>query len=193
MARGVLNESAWSCPAAFSRPDPPGSRTPTTTSAKRGTRGADRSQPLATGASRSPSRFAGLRSAHALTAILAAVEDVVARYLGAQSFALYEPLDDGWRAVIAHGLDAEEVSHRARDQRSPCRAALAWCPIRGGQQTLGWLAIYRLGYGKQSLDAFDVELVDALGPFVAVAFEEASAEANKATVRPPSMTKLRSK
>jgi hypothetical protein len=133
----------------------------------------------------------GVRNAHAFTAVFAAIEDTVARYLGAQSFALYQPLDDGWRAVVAHGLDADEVTRRSGDYRSPSSAALAWCPIRGGQQTLGWLAIYRLGYGKQSLDAFDIELVDALGPFVAVAFEEARAHAMKTTVRPPSMTKLR--
>lgn len=133
----------------------------------------------------------GLRSAHAFTAILAAVEDVVSRYLGAQAFALFEPQDDGWRAVIVHGIDANEVSRLSDRQRSPSSAALAWCPIRGGESTLGWLAVYRLAYGKQSLDAFDIELIDALGPFVAVAFEEARTAATKATLRPPSMTKPR--
>jgi len=135
----------------------------------------------------------GLRSAHALTAILAAVEDVLARYLGADAFALFEPHEASWRAVIAHGLDASEVSDLSGPPRGPSSTALVWCPLRGGEETLGWLAIYRLAYGKRSLDAFDIELIDALGPFVVVAFEEARATAARPTVRPPSMSSVRTK
>ncbi len=132
----------------------------------------------------------GLRGAHAFTAILAAVEDIIVRFLGADAFALFEPRGDGWHAVIAHGLDSEEVACLEGSEKSPSTPALAWCPLRGGEKTLGWLAIYRLAYGKRSLDAFDVELIDAIGPFVAVAFEEARATAEKITLRPPSMSKV---
>jgi len=134
-----------------------------------------------------------LRDAHAFTAILAAVEEIVVRYLGGEVFALVESDEQRWRVVIAHGVDEDEIARLSGSPCIPAGPALAWCPLRGGNDTLGWLAIYELTTGKYSLDAFDVELIEALGPFVAVALEEARELAAKPTVRPPSMSKVRTK
>ena len=75
--------------------------------------------------------------------------------------------------MITHGLAADEVDRLSAHERGPSSTpALVWCPLRSGEETLAWLAIYGLAYGKRSLDAFDIELIDAIGPFVAAAFEE---------------------
>jgi len=128
-----------------------------------------------------------LRAAHAVTAVLPAIEDIVARVLGAESFALLERHDDRWRAVIAHGIADDDVSRMTGTLRGPSYPALAWCPLRAGQEIPGWLAIYRLAPTRRSLDAADFELIDALGPFIAGAILEAGAPAR----RPASVTRLR--
>lgn len=133
-----------------------------------------------------------LRSAQGFKAILAALEDTLKRYLGASAFALFELHEASWRAVITHGLAADEVARFSAHERGPTNTpALVWCPLRYGEETLAWLAIYGLAYGKRSLDAFDIELIDAIGPFVATAFDDARTIAATETVRPASLRKMR--
>jgi hypothetical protein len=115
-----------------------------------------------------------VRTARTEAALLAMIEEILVQHLGVEAFAVVDAPPSDSRVLASRGLDLEEDP-----------APLARVPLGAGTFMLGALLIYRLAQSKEGLDAFDHELLAALGPQIAVSLHAARFEATRPTLPPP--------
>jgi hypothetical protein len=89
--------------------------------------------------------------------------------MGVEAFAVFENPSPGARVLAARGVRADGLDTHG----------LAHVTLGAGRCVLGYLVIYRTLPRRGSLDAFDRDLLDALGPPIAVALHSA-----RASIRP---------
>jgi hypothetical protein len=130
-----------------------------------------------------------VREATGHSSIVAAVDHVLDRYLEIEAFAVLAYGGGGAHVVLARGLDPRELSALTKSWRTA--DAVACWQLGDSDWSLGWLAVYRLSPLRPALDAFDYELVAALRREVAAALETVEEATQRPTVRPASMTRLR--
>lgn len=104
-----------------------------------------------------------VRSAGSEHALLATIEEILVHHVGVEVYVVLAAAGDARRVLAARGPVL-------RDARVPPLARVA---LGAGDWTLGELVIYRLVARKSGLDAFDHELLAALGPQIAVALHAA--------------------
>jgi hypothetical protein len=126
-----------------------------------------------------------LRNAGAITAIFAAIEEVVEHYLRADAYAIVSRAAAGSRVLLARGLDPSQVTALERNSQDPADAPRACCHLGAGEWSLGWLAIYQIRGGAAELDGFDRDLLRALSVQVTVALQNAQMTSDTPTVRLP--------
>jgi hypothetical protein len=116
-----------------------------------------------------------IRTARTEQALLATIEEILVHHLGVDAFAVFDTGTPQPKRLIARGLAPEDTSP----------VAIARVPLGAGEFVLGALCVYRLIARKDALDAFDHELLAALGPQIAVSLHAARFEAARPTIRPP--------
>jgi hypothetical protein len=116
-----------------------------------------------------------IRSARTPRQLLAAIEEILVQHVGVDSFAVIDTTSEPQRVLVSRGASDEE----------PGRPNLAVVPLGAGQWILGSLVIHSVVSRKVGLDVADFELLDALGPQIAVALHGADVEAQRPTVRSP--------
>lgn len=124
-----------------------------------------------------------LRRARTRSEILAAVDEILVEHVGVAAFAVVDWSGDAPELLHALGLSREEMARIARG--APSVPPIARIPLGVGEWMLGVIAINRLVGHKACLDAFDEELLAALGPQVAVALHAARVATTWPTKRPP--------
>jgi hypothetical protein len=117
-----------------------------------------------------------IRSARTPRQLLAAIEEILVQHVGVDTFAVIDTTCEPHRVLLARGAAAHE---------EPGQSNLAVVPLGAGEWVLGSLVIYSVVSRKVGLDVTDFELLDALGPQIAVALYGADMEAQRPTVRSP--------
>ena len=115
-----------------------------------------------------------VRAARTQAQLLATIEEILVHHVGVDAF-----------RVVDSGETPRVLSARGVAPGDTRQAAVAWVPLGAGDWRLGALLIYRLVARKDGLDAFDHDLLAALGPQIAVALHCARFEATRPTIRPP--------
>lgn len=116
-----------------------------------------------------------IRTAPTHHTLLAMVKEILVHHVGVSAFAVLEATNDVPRVLAARGIAAGDAT----------RTPLARIPLGMGACALGALVIYRLAPAKEALDAFNHELLAALGPQIAVALHATRLDATRPTIRPP--------
>jgi hypothetical protein len=117
-----------------------------------------------------------VRTARTQTQLLATIEEILVQHVGVESF------------TIVDASDAPQVlAARRVFPGYDAMAPVAFVPLGAGDWRLGALVIHRLAFRKEGLDAFDHDLLAALGPQIAVALYAVRFDATRPTVRPPRM------
>ncbi|HTQ44748.1 MAG TPA: hypothetical protein VMI75_18435 [Polyangiaceae bacterium] len=128
-----------------------------------------------------------LRRARTRSEILAAVDEILVEHAGIAAFAVIDSSGETPELLHALGLSREEMARIARG--APSRTPIARVPLGAGDWMLGVIVINRLVAHKASLDAFDEELLAALGAQVAVALHAARVATTRPTMRPPRLSR----
>ena len=119
-----------------------------------------------------------VRSAPTQRALLAMIEEILVHHVGVSAFEIVGTDAASPYALVARGLAVGDSGG----------APLARVLLGSGPCALGALVIYALAPTKDGLDAFDHELLDALGPQIAVALHSVRQSANRPTVPPPRLS-----
>jgi hypothetical protein len=107
-----------------------------------------------------------IRSARTPRQLLGAIEEILVQHVGVEAFAVIETSSEPHRVLASRGMPADE---------EPGQSSLAVVPLGAGEWVLGSLVIYSVIPRKIGLDVSDFELLDALGPQIAVALHGAGA------------------
>ena len=132
-----------------------------------------------------------LRSAGALSAILTATDEFLRHSLGVDAYAVVEAATNGARVVLTRGLERAELAALSGESSRTVEILVTGLQLGTPEAALGWLTICRLAPGKTHLDASDFEMLAALRTELAVAIKHANEESEVPTVRPPSLSRMR--
>ena len=104
------------------------------------------------------------------------VEEILVHHVGVSAFAVLEATSDVPRVLAARGIAARgrDAEPRSRGSRS------GWVRARSARSSST-----ASSPAKEALDAFDHELLAALGPQIAVALHATRLDATRPTIRPP--------
>jgi hypothetical protein len=120
-----------------------------------------------------------VRTAQTEHRLLATIEEILVQHVGVAAFAVVDTVSAAPRILAVRGVVSGDTD----------LPPIARVPLGSGEWTLGVLFIYRLIERKDGLDAFDHELLAALGPQIAVALHAARIDSERPTIPPPCMAR----